>query len=59
MQLSNMASNFSHRLAVADTLATPLEDQPIEIGEKYLARGGLAARHASLTITPIRGCKRR
>jgi uncharacterized peroxidase-related enzyme len=23
-----------------DTLATPLEDEPIEIGEKYLARGG-------------------
>lgn len=23
-----------------DTLATPLEDQPIEIGEKYLGRGG-------------------
>jgi hypothetical protein len=23
-----------------DTLATPLEDEPIEIGQKYLARGG-------------------
>jgi uncharacterized peroxidase-related enzyme len=23
-----------------DTLATPLEDEPVEVGEKYLARGG-------------------
>src|SRR6516225_305572 len=23
-----------------DTLATPLEDEPIEVGQKYLARGG-------------------
>lgn len=23
-----------------DTMATPLEDEPIEVGEKYLARGG-------------------
>jgi hypothetical protein len=23
-----------------DTLATPLEDEPIEVGQKYLSRGG-------------------
>jgi alkylhydroperoxidase family enzyme len=23
-----------------DTLATPLEDEPIDVGQKYLARGG-------------------
>jgi hypothetical protein len=23
-----------------DTMATPLEDEPIEVGEKYLAHGG-------------------
>jgi hypothetical protein len=23
-----------------DTFATPLEDEPIEVGQKYLARGG-------------------
>jgi uncharacterized peroxidase-related enzyme len=26
-----------------DTMATPLEDEPLEIGEKYLARGGWSA----------------
>jgi uncharacterized peroxidase-related enzyme len=29
-----------------DTMATPLEEEPVEIGEKYLARGGWsAAKH--------------
>jgi len=26
-----------------DTMATPLEEEPAEVGEKYLARGGWTA----------------
>jgi hypothetical protein len=45
-QLSNMASNFSHWFAVADTLATPVEEQPVAIGKNSSGRR-VAARHAS------------
>jgi hypothetical protein len=36
-----------------DTMATPLEAEPIEVGERFLAKGGWShAKHVRATGTP-------
>lgn len=47
VEIVGMISLFGFLNRWNDTLATPLEDEPIEVGQKYLARGGweIGKRH--------------